>query len=97
MIAETLNENGLDMRKTLKPEIDIPWTPESVKNHLYRPVMKILIGKESTTDQTTSDPTLVYETINRFLAGHGLHVPFPTSEPPFNPEEYDTTTRKTSY
>lgn len=79
-IAEELNERGLDMKTVLKPEIEIPWTGESVKNHIYRPVMKILTGKESTTEQTTKDPTLVYETINRFLADKGIHIPLPSEE-----------------
>jgi len=31
LLAQNLNEAGLDMRKTLKPEVDIPWSGASVK------------------------------------------------------------------
>ena len=31
MLANELNSNGLDMRKTLKPSVDIPWSGRSVK------------------------------------------------------------------
>ena len=35
-LADELNSAGLDMRVVLKPEYEIPWTKESVKEHLWR-------------------------------------------------------------
>jgi hypothetical protein len=78
LVAETLNDAGLDMKKTLKPEIDIDWTPESVKNYLWRPVQKAMLGKESTTELTKLEVGQVYETLNRFLGEKfAVHVPWP--------------------
>ncbi len=54
-IARELNEKGLDMRKVIKPEIDIPWTTESVKEFLWRPIQKAMTGKKSTTELNKSN------------------------------------------
>lgn len=37
-LANALNEAGLDMRKTLNPDVEIPWNSQSVKEHLWRPI-----------------------------------------------------------
>jgi len=80
-LANVLNDAGLDMKKTLKPEIDIPWTCENVKNHLYKPLLKALTGKESTIDMDTKDPSMVYEILNRFMGEkHGIIVDWPSRE-----------------
>lgn len=80
-LAEALNENGLDMRKTLKPSIEIPWTPKTVKDYLWRPIMKAQVMKESTTELTTKEIDLVFDTLNRHLSEKfGLSVPFPSIE-----------------
>ncbi len=78
LLANALNDAGLDMKKTLKPEIDIPWTCENVKNHLYKPILKSLTGKGSTIDMDTKDPSMVYEILNRFMGEkHGVTVEWP--------------------
>ena len=79
-MATELNNAGYDMRKTLKPEVEIPWTMENVKNHLWRPIQEAYLNKESTKDLTTKELDLVYDVINRFMAGKGIHVPFPSIE-----------------
>lgn len=80
-LAEELNDAGLDIRKVLKPEIDIPWTPLLIKEHLWRNLQKVILKKDSTTELTTKDIDKVYEVLNRFLSEkHGLHVPFPSIE-----------------
>jgi len=78
LVAETLNDAGLDMKKTLKPEVDIDWTPDGVKNYLWRPVQKAMLDKESTTELTKIEVGQVYETLNRFLGEKfAVHVPWP--------------------
>lgn len=80
-IAEQLNDSGLDMRRTLKEDVDIPWTPETVKEFMWRPVQKAQLGKESTTELTTKDIDDVFETLNRYLGEkHGIVVLFPSVE-----------------
>ena len=81
MLADELNMAGYDMKKVLKPGIDIMWTPESVKNYLWRPVMHAMFDKISTTELETKDVTKVYETLNRHTASRfGISVVFPSEE-----------------
>ena len=81
MLADALNSAGLDMKKTLRPEIDIPWGTETVKDFLWRPIMHTMTGKKSTTEMNTHDPANVYEVLNRFMAEkHGVSVEWPDRE-----------------
>lgn len=81
MLAEALNNAGLDMKKTLKPEIDIPWTEENVKNHLWRPIQIAMLGKRSTTELDTVNPSEVYNVLSRHLSEKfGINVEFPSNE-----------------
>ena len=82
LVSETLNNAGLDMRKALSPEIDIPWSKSSVKEYLWRPIQKAQLQRRSTTELTTRDVNIIYETLNRFL-GQKLGIdtpPFPSLE-----------------
>jgi hypothetical protein len=67
MLADTLNDAGLDQRLVLKPEVSIPWTDDSVKEQLYRPIMKAMTGKVSTTELTTMEISEVWDVLNRHL------------------------------
>lgn len=81
MLAEELNARGLDMRQVLRPEIEIPWTLHSAKEHLWRPIQKAMTGKESTTQGSTKEYPQVYEVLNRHMGEkHGVHVPWPSKE-----------------
>lgn len=81
LMSDNLNEHGLDMRKTLKPGVEIPWTPEAVKEYLWRPIQEAQLNKHSTTELTTIDIDKVFDTINKHMGEkHGLHVPFPSIE-----------------
>lgn len=85
MIADALNDAGLDMRKVLKPEVEIPWTIISVKDHLFRPVMKTMFSKESTKDlNKLGEIEQVWDTVMRFLGqNHGVeYIPFPNNDDP---------------
>jgi len=85
LLADELNASGYDMREVLKPEVDIEWTTENVKNYIWRPVQKAQLGKESTTDLSTTDIDKIYETLTRHLGQKfGIYVPFPSQEEPLN-------------
>lgn len=78
-LSEALNDAGLDMRKTLKPEVEIPWTPENIKNLIWKPIMEAQLGKKSTTEMNTKDIDVVFDTINRHLGEKfGLEIRFPS-------------------
>jgi hypothetical protein len=80
LIANALNDAGLDMRKVLKPDVLVPWNTLSVKEYLFRPVMKLVTQKESTTElDKTKEIDDVWETVMRFLMEnhHVEYIPFP--------------------
>lgn len=75
-LAEVLNDAGLDMRVILKPEVDIPWTKDSAKEFLWRPVQAALGLDPSTAKVSTVDYTPVYDVLARHLGEkHGVRVP----------------------
>lgn len=81
LIAASLNGAGLDMRTVLKPEIDIPWTKESVKEYIIRPVMKAMTTKSSTTTLSKiGEIEAIWDTVMRFLMEkhHIEYIPFPS-------------------
>jgi len=75
-LADALNDAGLDMRRTLKPEVDLPWNPASVKEHLWRPIQHAMTDKRSTTEITTVEPTEIHAVLSRHL-GEKLGVQCP--------------------
>lgn len=80
-IADELNGAGYDMRRTLKPSIDIPWSGDTVKEYLWRPVQQAQVQKKSTTELTTKEIDEVFDTINRHLGTKfGLYMAFPSIE-----------------
>lgn len=75
-LAADLNAAGLDMKKTLRHDAEIPWTEQAAKDFMWRPVQEALAGKESTADASTTDYPAVYEVIVRHLAQtHGFTAP----------------------
>lgn len=79
LLAEALNEAGLDMKTVLKPEVDIPWTKESVKAHLWKPIQKIMMDKDSTTEMDTSEPSDIYSVLQRHISEKfGIFVEWPS-------------------
>lgn len=90
-LADALNDAGLDMRAVLKPEVEIAWDSRSVKEYLWRPVQDIQLGKRSTTELTTKEIDLVFDTVNRYIAKHGVHVPFPSIEEVMHSQTNDQT------
>ncbi len=67
MVADTLNDAGLDMRVVLKPTVAINWNRYTVKENLYKPILLAMSGKDSTEEQSTIEPTVVVDYLNRHL------------------------------
>ena len=77
-LAKALNDDGFDMRTVIKEGIDIFWSAHTIKNHLWRPVQKIYLGKESTTELENSEVSEIYDIINRTVGEKtGVYVPWP--------------------
>jgi len=67
MLSDELNEKGLNMRAVLKPSVEIRWTPEMIKEYIWRPIQKAQLGKESTTELTTAEVDKVFATIQHHI------------------------------
>lgn len=89
MLADELNQAGLDMKVVLKPEVEIPWSLESTKEYLWKPIQKAMKMKESTTELTTKEVDEVYKVLDRHISQKfGITLPFPSSEEEmFNAEQ----------
>ncbi len=75
MLADELNAAGYDMKKILKPEIDIPWTADSIKNFVWRPIQRVMLEKESTKDLNRVEITKVWEVIHKSIGEkYGISV-----------------------
>jgi hypothetical protein len=89
MLADALNNAGLDQRQVLKPGVDIPWTPEAVKKQLWHPIESAMYDKDSTADLDKVEVGRVYEVLNRHLAEKlGISVEFPDRFGPTSGEDY---------
>jgi len=78
-LAEELNDSGLEMKKVLSENAtDIPWTPTTTKECLWKPIQEEQLRKKSTTKLTTKEVDLIYTTLNRYLGEKfGISVEFP--------------------
>ena len=80
LLAKELNGRGLDMVKTLS-DVDISWSKESVKEHIWAKVQNAKFGNVSVNDLETPEVSEIYDVVNRHLSNKfGVHVPFPSKE-----------------
>lgn len=79
-LADALNDAGFDMRHVFKDDADIPWTKNSVREHLWSGIQKAHTGKSSTTQPTSKEYIEIYDILNRYLINkHGISVPWPSN------------------
>jgi hypothetical protein len=77
-VAEALNDAGLEMVVNLPTgkQWTIPWSKDTVKENIWRPVQEAIIGKQSTTEAYRPEYNQVYEVIHsRFAGHHGITLP----------------------
>lgn len=88
MLATALNDKHFDMRAIIHSSIDIMWTPQNVKENIFRPVMKALYTKRSTTQLSRQELDPIVDIINKTIAeqteGEVVYVPFPSLDNIFN-------------
>ena len=75
-LVKVLNDAGLDMKAVLKPDVEIPWTEESAKNFLWRPIQEVMTDHESTTECSTTDYNAIHMVLSRHL-GEKLGIQCP--------------------
>ena len=79
-LSDALNDAGLDMRKVLKPGVDIPWNPSSAKEHLWRPIQKAITGIDSSADTSKKECQDIYEVLNRHTSQKlGISIMWPNN------------------
>ncbi len=80
--AKALNDAGLTVQATLKPGIELEWTPALFKEIVWRGIQRWLLNKESTTELARhGEIDLIVEHVTRMLARHGIEgIPFPSTE-----------------
>lgn len=80
-LAEALNDAGFGIPHPLNSEFQIPYTEESCKELLLRPVMKAMFNKESTSKLETKELSTCFEALlNRIAEVTGVVVNFPQEE-----------------
>lgn len=68
LLSNELNTKGLDVRKVVKEGYDIWWTPDMVKEIIWRPFQKVKYGTDSTTFLTKHEQIdAIHEDIMRNL------------------------------
>lgn len=99
LIAEKLNNAGKDMRVVLKQTVNIPWTVPTVKEFMYKPFLKALYHKDSTTKlDKFGEIEKLHDVIMRELGEkHGIEYhPFP-HDPKKQKEFEDSFNTKVEY
>jgi len=80
-LADKLNESGFDMKKII--HVDIPWSGDTVKQYLWKPLQKMILGTTSTRSLKRDDLDKVFDPLNKTIAERtegNIHVPFPCEE-----------------
>ena len=77
-ISTALNNAGFTFTDIFEDKVDgIAWTPQIVKDAMWRKVMEAQTGKTSTRDLTTSEVSQVFDILNQYLSSKGINVGFP--------------------
>ena len=81
-IADTFNEHGLDIQAVLEKRVGFIWTPEAVKEVLFKGAMKYMYPtKTSTTQLTTKEFATLAESLQAAIArDYGLDIDIPSQE-----------------
>ena len=83
LIAEKMNDAGYSVQNTIIT--DIPWDTATVKKYIWKPIQKILLDKESTTElDKLGEIDLIHKVVMREL-GEKKQIEF--HEFPFDPEK----------
>ena len=66
-LADELNGKGLYMQLVLKPTYELRWDTKTVKEHLFKPVMRAMKQKKSTTELNRKEVSEVHEQLMLML------------------------------
>ena len=79
LVAERLNDAGYDQKAVFAvKDVGVPWSKDTVKENLWRPVQVAMFDIESTADLSTKETQEVYKVLDKLLSEKfGVHVPWP--------------------
>lgn len=84
LLSTSMNDAGYDKRvvySMMRDDFTIQWTPNSVKEDLWRPIQSSMYDTTSTTQLETGHVSSVHMNLNKWTAEHlGISVPFPSRE-----------------
>ena len=91
-LAEALNAKHFDMRAIIRQDVEIAWTGYSVKEYMFRPLMKAKFGKTSVKQLFKSkEIDDIVDIITKLIAertnGECDYVPFPCWKDLLNNQE----------
>ena len=78
LLAEELNAAGLDQRvvfDAMKEGVERPWTLETCKENLWRPLQEVMLQKSSTEDLEIKQPDEIFSVLHRWLVSKGFPCP----------------------
>ena len=73
-VATELNAKGIDYQHFFT-RFDFEFTEHSVKDHIWKPVQKAVLGFEETHKLERDQVSKIYDILNRKLSEHGIFVP----------------------
>ena len=81
-MAEALNEAGFEIPHPFKPDLEIPYTETSIRELIYKPIIKAMFDADSSTTLTTSQFSEAMTTmVDAVCRNTGVNVSIPTLEP----------------
>ena len=81
-MAKALTEAGIEIPHPFKPGLEIPYTEVSIRELIYKPIIKAMFDAESSTQldtaQFSESMEVLIDAVNR---NTGVYVPIPSQEP----------------
>jgi len=77
LIARALNNQNLSISSVIK--VDVDWSMETVKEIIFKPVVKALYNKDSTTKLDKNEFNKIIDNITLIFGNRGIEIPpFPS-------------------
>ncbi len=91
-LAQELNDKHFDMRAIIRQDVEIEWTPYTIKEYLFRPLMKAKYGKISVKQlfknkEIDNIVDIITKVIAERTKGECNYVPFPCWEDLLNNQQ----------
>lgn len=85
LLADEFNNKHFDMRAIIRQDVEIEWTPYTVKEYLFKPLIKVKYGKTSVKQLLKNkEIDSVVDILTKLIAertdGQCDYVPFPSWE-----------------